>query len=169
TRESCLLRRCSQNAHSAATPNSVKNTALAVTPPSCGTELLYGAPKLETYHQPFVEAKHSARMNSTPARKAIRLRAERSTTGDTSTVASAAIAPPTAANSPKWWIHLVGVNIRKKMVAKMTPINRQAGPRATPGTRLRRNMMNSDENRHSAVNRNATRRAIAPSVVGRTR
>ena len=97
------------------------------------------------------------------------MRAERSTTGDTSTVASAAIAPPTAANRPKWCTHLVGVNIRKKIVPKMTPISRHAGPRATPGTRLRRNMMNIDANRHSAVIRNPNRRDIAPSTVGRIR
>ena len=30
------------------------------------------------------------------------------------------------------------------MVAKMTPISRHARPRATPGIRLRRNMMNID-------------------------
>jgi hypothetical protein len=64
---------------------------------------------------------------------------------------------------------LVGVNIRKKIVAKMTPIRRQAGPRATPRTRLRRNIRNSDGNRHSTVNRNATRREMAASVVGRMR
>ena len=75
---------------------------------------------------------------------AIRLRAERSTTGDTSTVATAAIAAPTAANSPKWCTHLVGVNIRKNIVPKMMPISRHTGPRATPGIRLRRNMMNID-------------------------
>ena len=33
------------------------------------------------------------------------------------------------------------------MVPKMTPISRQAGPRATPGIRLRRNMMNIEANR----------------------
>lgn len=77
-------------------------------------------------------AKHSASTNITAARNAIRLRDQRSTFGDTSTVVRAAIAAPTAANSPKWCTHLVGVNMRKNMVPKMTPINRQAGPRATP-------------------------------------
>ena len=168
-RESCRPDRCNHSAHSAATANSAKNTALTVTPPSWGIELLNGTPKFDTYHQPLVEAKHSASTKNTSDRKAMRLRAERSTSGETSTVASAAMAAPTAANSPKWWIHLVGVNIRKKIVAKMTPISRQAGPRATPGTRLRRNMMNSDANSDIAVNRNATRREIAPSVVGRIR
>src|SRR5689334_3371994 len=104
--------KCNQNAHSAAIAESAKNTVLTETPATLGTELLNGAPKLETYHQPLVDAKQNARTKNTNVRNAIRLRAERSTAGETSTVASAAMAPPTAANSPKWWIHLVGVNIR---------------------------------------------------------
>lgn len=63
---------------------------------------------METYHQPLVDAQVSAITNSSAARNVIRLRAERSTTRDTSTVATAAIAAPTAANSPKWCTHLVG-------------------------------------------------------------
>ena len=106
---------------------------------------------------------------STPAVNAIRLRAERSTSLDTSTVATAAIAAPTAANRPKWCTHLVGVNIRKNMVPKMTPIRRHTGPRATPGTRPRRNMMNSDANKLRAVIMNPKRRDSEPSTVGRIR
>jgi len=108
-------------------------------------------------------------MKSTAARNAIRLRDQRSTSCDTSTVVSAAIAAPTAANSPKWCTHFVGVNIRKNMVPKMTPISRHAGPRATPGTRLRRNMMNTAVKRHSAVIRKPKRRESDPSTVGRIR
>lgn len=114
-------------------------------------------------------AKHSAIMNSSAAKNAIRLRDQRSTAGDTSTVVSAAIAAPTAANRPKWCTHLVGVNIKKNMVPKMTPISRHAGPRATPGIRLRRNMMNTAVNRHSAVIRKPNRRDSEPSTVGRIR
>ena len=55
------------------------------------------------------------------------------------------------------------------MVPKMTPISRHAGPRATPGTRLRRNMMNTAVNRHSAVIRKPNRRDSEPSTVGRIR
>jgi hypothetical protein len=117
----------------------------------------------------LVDAQHSAIVNSTAARNAYRLRAERSTAGDARTVANAAIAAPTAANNPKWCTHLVGVNIRKKMVAKMMPINRHAGPRATPGTRLRRSMMNIDVNRLSAVIMKPNRREIDPSTVCRIR
>lgn len=66
--------------------------------------------------------------------------------------------------------HLVGgVNIRKNIVAKMTPISRHTGPRATPGTRLRRNMMNIDTNSDSAVIRKPNRRDSEPSTVGRIR
>jgi hypothetical protein len=117
----------------------------------------------------LVVAKHNASTNSTAARNVIRLRDQRSTAGDTSAVASAAIAAPTAANNPKWCTHLVGVNIRKNIVPKMTPINRQAGPRATPRTRLRRNMMNTVVNRHNAVIRKPNRRDSEPSTVGRKR
>ncbi len=99
----------------------------------------------------------------------MRLRDQRKTSCDTSTVVSAAIAAPTAANSPKWCTHLVGVNIRKNMVPKMTPISRQAGPRATPGTRLRRNMIKTAVKRHSAAIRNPKRRDSEPSTVGRIR
>ena len=108
-------------------------------------------------------------MKNTAARNAIRLRDQRITAGDTSTVATAAIAAPTAANRPKWCTHFVGVNIRKNMVPRMTPINRHTGPRATPGTRLRRNMMNIAVNRHSAVIRKPNRRDSDPSTVGRIR
>ena len=80
-----------------------------------------------------------------------------------------AIAPATAANSPMWCTHLVGVNISTNMVAKMTPIRRQAGPRATPGTRLRRSMMNIEANSDSAVIRKPNRRDSEPSTVGRIR
>ena len=52
---------------------------------------------------------------------------------------------------------------------KMTPISRHAGPRATPGTRLRRNMMNIEANSDSAVIRNPKRRDSEPSTVGRIR
>ena len=102
TRDSDRAETCSQNAHSAAMANNAKNTVLTVTPPNCGTELLYGTPKFETYHQPFVDAKDMASRKNTSERKAIRFRADRSTSGDISTVASAAIAAPTAANRPKW-------------------------------------------------------------------
>ena len=84
-------------------------------------------------------------------------------------MASAAIAAPTAANNPKWCTHLVGVNIRKNIVAKITPIRRQAGPRATPATRLRRNMMNIETNSDRTVMRNPNRRDSEPSTVGRMR
>src|SRR6201996_6487311 len=131
--------------------------------------LLNGTPKLDTYHQPLVVAKHSANTNNTAAANAIRLRDQRSTDGETSTVVSAAIAAPTAANSAKWCTHFVGVNIRKNMVPKMTPINRHAGPRATPGIRLRRNMMNTAVNRQRAVIRKPNRRDSEPSTVGRIR
>ena len=99
----------------------------------------------------------------------IRLRDQRSTEGDTSTVATAAIAAPTAANSPKWCTHLVGVNISTNMLAKITPISRQTGPRATPGTRLRRSMTNIETNSDSMVMRNPNRRDSDPSTVGRIR
>ena len=74
---------------------------LTVIPAIFGIALLNGTPKLETYHQPLVDEKHSAIRNSTAVTTVIRLRDQRSTAGDTSTVANAAIAAPTAANRPK--------------------------------------------------------------------
>ena len=97
----------------------------------------------------------------------IRLRDQRNTSRETRTVASAATAAPTAANKPKWCTHLVGVNIRQNIVAKITPISRQAGPRATPGIRLRRNMTNMETNSDSAVMKKPKRRDSEPSTVGR--
>ncbi|CNK11444.1 Uncharacterised protein [Mycobacterium tuberculosis] len=55
------------------------------------------------------------------------------------------------------------------MVPKMTPISRHAGPRATPGTRLRRNMINTAVNKHSAAIKKPNRRDSEPSTVGRMR
>ena len=69
------------------------------------------------------------------------------------------------AYEPKWCVHLVGLNIMKKIVPKTTPIRRQAGPLEMPGTRLRRSRMNSVENKHSSITRNANRRATEPSTV----
>ncbi len=97
------------------------------------------------------------------------MRAERSTIGPSSTVATAAMAAPTAANSPKWWIHFVGANVSRNRVAKMTPIKRHTGPVAMPGIRLRRNNNSIDGNKHAIVIRIPKRRDTAASVVGRTR
>ena len=55
------------------------------------------------------------------------------------------------------------------MVPKMMPISRHAGPRATPGTRLRRSRMNIDANRLSAVMKKPNRLDSEPSTVGRNR
>jgi hypothetical protein len=51
----------------------------------------------------------------------------------------------------------------------MTPISRHAGPRATPATRLRRNITNIDTNSDSAVIRKPNLRDSDPSTVGRIR
>ena len=110
-----------------------------------------------------------ARTSSTAVTTVIRFRDQRSTDGETRTVANAATAAPTAANNPKWCTHLVGVNIKVNIVAKMTPINRHAGPRATPGIRLRRNITNIAMNSDNAVIRKPNRRDSDPSTVGRIR
>ncbi len=41
--------------------NSTKKIVLTVIPAIFGIALLNGTPKLDTYHQPLVEAKHSAK------------------------------------------------------------------------------------------------------------
>jgi hypothetical protein len=93
--------KCSQTVYTRATANIAKKIVLMVIPPIFGIALLNGMPKLETYHQPLVDEKHSASRNSTADTTAIRLRDQRSTLGPTNTVANAAIAAPTAANRPK--------------------------------------------------------------------
>ena len=47
----------------------------------------------------------------------------------------------------------------------MVPINRHAGPLATPGTRPRRNSTTSTPNRHSSMTSTANRRVIEPSAL----
>src|SRR5689334_3036309 len=84
--------KCKYAAYSATTTNSAKKTALTLIPWNLGITLLNGTPKLETYHQPLVVAKHSASTKNSAARNAMRLRDQRKLSCDTSTVVSAAIA-----------------------------------------------------------------------------
>ncbi len=111
-----------------------------------------------------------ASMRSRPARKIVRLRRDRSADADTATAVSAAREPAMPAYAPpKWWVHLVGLNIMKKIVPNTTPSRRHDGPVAAPGIRLRRNRMNSVVSRHRIIVRNAKRRATEPSTVGTKR
>ena len=90
--------------------------------PHSGKRFDQGTPKLETYHQPLTLAKDSAVMNRTTAVKTVRLRRDRSTCGATATAAKAPSAPASPANTPKWWVHLVGVNIIANRATTVTPM-----------------------------------------------
>ncbi len=110
-------------------------------------------------------ANDTASTNSSPARKIVRLRRDRSALAETTTAVRAARDPAMPAYAPKWWVHFVGLNIMKKIVPKTMPISRHDGPVATPGIRRRRSSTSSDVNRHSSMTRNANRRASEPSTV----
>src|SRR4051794_26649100 len=69
----------------------------------------HGTPRLETNQYAFGPVAASAATTSSPARNAARLRLERSTVELVASAVSAAMAEPTAANAPKWCVHLVGV------------------------------------------------------------
>ena len=118
---------------------------------------------METYHQPFTLANDSAIMNSTAAANTVRLRRERMAAAVTATAANAPSDPASPANTPKWWVHLVGVNIiaRKEMI--VMPMMRRLGPAAVPGMRPLRNAIATDTANASSSVSTAKRRAIEPS------
>jgi hypothetical protein len=60
---------------------------------------------------------------------------------------------------------LVGVTCSSSRPIAVVPINRQAGPTATPGTLPRRNRMTSSPNRQSIMISTAKRRVIEPSAL----
>ena len=62
----------------------------------------------------------------------------------TATAARAPSEPARPANTPKWWVHLVGVNIIAKNEMTVIPMMRMLGPAAVPGMRPRRNDIATD-------------------------
>ena len=120
---------------------------------------------METYHQPFTLAKDSATTNSTTAANTARLRRERITAGDTAIAASAPSDPASPAKTPKWWVHLVGVNMMARNEMMVIPTMRLLGPVAVPGMWPRRSIIATDTARATMRTRTANRRAIEPSGV----
>ena len=72
-------------------------------------------------------------------------------------------APARLAKAPNCTAHFVGVNVNSSRPNAVVPINRQAGPVASPGTRPRRSSTTSIPNMHSSSISTANRRAIDPS------
>ena len=75
-----------------------------------------------------------------------------------------ASAPPSPANTPKWWVHLVGVNTSSNKEPAMTPRSRRDGPPAAPGTRPRRSITAVTTAMHISMSRTGNRRATPPSA-----
>ena len=132
-----------------------------------GNRFDHGTPKLETYHQPLTLANDSAVMNSTIAVNRVRLRRDLTTCGARAMAASAASAPASPANTPKWCVHLVGVSIIASSEMTATPTMRREGPAAVPGIRPRRSMTATDTASAISSASTANRRAIDPSGVAR--
>src|ERR1700677_906551 len=124
----------------------------------CGNALDHGTPKLETYHQPFTLANDSATTNSTTEANSVRLRRER-----IACAVSAPSEPASPANTPKWCVHLVGVNIIAMKEMIVMPMIRRLGPAAVPGIRPLRNVIATDTARATSNANTAKRRAIDPS------
>ena len=123
----------------------------------------HGTPKFETYHQPLTVANDSANTNSTVAANIARLRRERIAAAVTATAASAPSDPASPAYTPKWWVHLVGVNIIARNEMMVMPMMRRLGPAAVPGIRPLRNDIATETARASSSVSTAKRRATEPS------
>ena len=118
---------------------------------------------METYHQPFTVANDSAITNSTVAANIARLRRDRMAAVPTAIAASAPKDPASPANTPKWCVHLVGVNIMARNEMIVMPTMRRAGPAAVPGIRPLRNDIASETASASSSVSTANRRATEPS------
>ena len=130
-----------------------------------GNAFDHGTPKLETYHQPLTLAKDNAITNNTAAANTVRLRRERIAAAVTATAASAPSDPASPANTPKWWVHLVGVNIIARNEMIVMPMIRRLGPAAVPGIRPLRNDIATETASASRRASTPNRRATDPSGV----
>ena len=137
-----------------------------VVKPKChsGNWFDHGTPKLETYHQPLTLANDSAMTNSTAAANIARLRRDFIAAAVTATAASAPSDPARPANTPKWWVHLVGVNIIARNEMMVMPMMRRLGPAAVPGILPLRNVIATDT--ASASNSVSTREPAGDRPVG---
>ena len=101
-------------------------------------------------------------MNKVSAAKIVRFRRECIDWWPTAIAAIAANAAPRPAKTPKWWVHLVGVNMRNSSDAKTMPTIRRVGPLAVPGIAPLRSSIAADTARDSSMISTANRRAIDP-------
>ena len=120
---------------------------------------------METYHQPLTLAKDSAVTNSVAAANTARLRRDPRTWAVTATAASAPTEPARPAKTPKWWVHLVGVNIIARKEMTVIPMIRRLGPAAVPVMWPRRSIIATDTASAMISASTAKRRAIEPSGV----
>lgn len=118
---------------------------------------------METYHQPLTLANDNATRNNTAAANTVRLRRERIATLVTATAANAPSEPASPANTPKWCVHLVGVNIIARKEMMVIPTMRRLGPIAVPGIRPLRNDIATVIPSASSTASTAKRRATEPS------
>ena len=119
------------------------------------------------YHQPLTLENDNAIANSTTAAKIVRLRRDFIAAAVTATAASAPSDPASPANTPKWWVHLVGVSINARNEMIVMPMMRRLGPAAVPGIRPLRNDIATETASATSSASTAKRRAIDPSGVGR--
>ena len=87
------------------------------------------------------------------------------TVGITAIVASAPSDPASPANTPKWWVHFVGVNMMAMNEMIVIPMMRRLGPAAVPGMWPRRNTIATETASATIKARTAKRRAMEPSGV----
>ena len=125
----------------------------------------HGTPKFETYHQPLTLANDSAVTNSTTEVNTIRLRRDLMTAGATATAARAPSDPASPAKTPKWCVHLVGVNMIATNEMIVMPMIRRLGPAAVPGMWPRRSIIATVIAKAAISARTANRRATDPSGV----
>src|SRR3954467_7469804 len=127
-------------------------------PPIDGATFVHRAPRRETNQYVLGPVAASAPTTSSPARKAARLRLDRSTVELVASAVSAAIDAPTAANAPKWCVHFVGVKASSRKNSAVVPIRRRAGPSDAPGIRLRRSSITRQVAVHSTTSSTGNRR-----------
>src|SRR5947208_1448259 len=120
---------------------------------------------LETNQYAFGPVAASAATTSSPAVNAARLRLDRSTAELVASAVSAAIAEPTAANAPKWCVHLVGVSASSGKNSAVVPISRRLGPSAAPWMRPRRSNTTRQAPVHKMSSSTGNRRVMDPSAL----
>ena len=87
----------------------------------------------------------------------------------TAMAASAPKEPASPANTPKWCVHLVGVNIMARNEMMVMPTMRRAGPAAVPGIRPLRNDIASETASASSRAGAASRRRQAAQARAQVR